>query len=119
MYDGECPFCKNYVNFLRLRDAFGDIKLINARERTKEREMVDDQKLNLDNGMVIHFKNKYYHGDDAMHIISTLTEDQGLKNRFTKWVFSSPSRAKFIYPLLRSGRNAALFVLRRKKIHEP
>ncbi|MFT5932039.1 MAG: putative DCC family thiol-disulfide oxidoreductase YuxK, partial [Hyphomonas sp.] len=32
VYDGDCPFCSEYVKLLRLRDAIGPVSLVNARE---------------------------------------------------------------------------------------
>jgi predicted DCC family thiol-disulfide oxidoreductase YuxK len=31
VYDGECPFCRNYVRLMSLRKAVGDIELVDAR----------------------------------------------------------------------------------------
>ena len=31
VYDGECPFCRNYVRFMELRKAVGNVDLVNAR----------------------------------------------------------------------------------------
>ena len=32
VYDGDCPFCSRYVQYLRLRQAAGPVRLVNARE---------------------------------------------------------------------------------------
>jgi predicted DCC family thiol-disulfide oxidoreductase YuxK len=32
VYDGECPFCTQYVKLMRLRETVGIVKPLNARE---------------------------------------------------------------------------------------
>src|SRR5690606_25765599 len=32
VYDGDCPFCTSYIRLLRIRDAAGPVRLVNARE---------------------------------------------------------------------------------------
>lgn len=117
MYDGECPFCNNYVHFVNLRETFGEIRLIDARDDTPERKEVEERGYDLDEGMVVFYDGEYYHGHDAMHIIGTLADGKGIIHSFNKWVFSSPNRAKHLYPTLRFFRNGALKLLGRKKIN--
>jgi hypothetical protein len=31
VYDGECPFCRNYVRLMELRKVVGNVDLVNAR----------------------------------------------------------------------------------------
>ncbi|MGB1077742.1 MAG: DCC1-like thiol-disulfide oxidoreductase family protein [Bdellovibrionales bacterium] len=117
MYDGECPFCNNYVHFVNLREIFGEIRLIDARDDTPERKEVEERGYDLDEGMIVFYEGEYYHGHDAMHIIGTLADGKGIIHSFNKWVFSSPNRAKHLYPTLRFFRNGALKLLGRKKIN--
>jgi predicted DCC family thiol-disulfide oxidoreductase YuxK len=118
MYDGECPFCKNYVHFIRLRDVLGHVDLINARDDTAERKTVIDKGFNIDDGMVLYYNQVYYHGHDAIHIIATLTDETGVINQLNKWIFSSPWRAKTFYPTLRCCRNLVLRIKNTKKIKD-
>ncbi len=30
VYDGECPFCRNYIRLMSLRKAVGDVELVDA-----------------------------------------------------------------------------------------
>ena len=32
VYDGDCPFCSRYVQLLRIREAVGPLRLVNARD---------------------------------------------------------------------------------------
>ena len=32
IYDGDCPFCSNYAQYLRVKEAVDELVLVNARE---------------------------------------------------------------------------------------
>ena len=36
LYDGDCPVCNRYVAMIRLREQFGELLLLNARENSPE-----------------------------------------------------------------------------------
>lgn len=116
LYDGDCPFCSNYVALLRLKKAIGEVRLINAREAGPEVEAVRAAQLDLDEGMVFHWQGAMYHGDECMHILSLLSEPKGFIRWLTAWTFKSRKRARVLYPYLRFGRNTTLKLLGRKKI---
>lgn len=116
MYDGECPFCSQYVKLVRIRESVGGLALLNARDGGPQFQEVLKAGLDLDEGMVLKLNDRLYHGDDCIHALAMLSEPRGMFNRLNVWVFKSPKRAKFLYPILRAGRNLALTLLGRKKI---
>lgn len=116
IYDGECPFCSNYVHMLRLREAAGTPVLVNARDGGEHVEEAKRRGYDLDEGMVLHYGGNWYHGADCMHILALLTARKGI-NRLWAWVFRSNRRASILYPVLRFGRNTTLRALGRRKIH--
>ena len=119
IYDGECPFCSQYVKLVRIREAVGGLKLFNARDGGPQYDEVLHAGLDLDEGMVLKLNDRLYHGDDCIHALAMLSEPKGFFNRLNVWVFKSPKRAAFLYPILRAGRNLALKLLGRKKLdHE-
>lgn len=118
VYDGECPFCRNYMALVKLRNSIGTVKLVNAREFGPEVQAVIDAGLNLDDGMVLSYKGQIFHGADCIQMIALLSEDSSFFGKINIWIFKSPSRAKLIYPILRACRNTTLKVMRRKKINE-
>lgn len=116
VYDGECPFCSNYVRLLKIKDSVNEFHLINARDGG---DLVHDilvAGLNLDEGMVLKIGDRFYHGDDCIHMLALLTSPSTLFNRLNAWVFASPARAKALYPVLRECRNFTLRLLGRRKI---
>jgi hypothetical protein len=45
-YDGDCPFCRSYVRYLRVQDAVGTLHLVNVRDQ--EFHSRDEVLLNFD-----------------------------------------------------------------------
>lgn len=115
VYDGECPFCTAYVNYVRVKESLGIFKLINARNGG---EIVDDvvkRGYDLDEGMVLIMNGRYYHGHDCINHLALLSTSSGLFNRLNAFIFRSKAVSRILYPILRFGRNLILRILRRRK----
>jgi predicted DCC family thiol-disulfide oxidoreductase YuxK len=119
VYDGDCPFCSRYVQYLRLRQAAGPVRLVNAREGGPLVDELQRAGLDLDEGMVLKLGGRYYHGADCIHALSLLSSGSGLFNRINAKVFRSPQLSRVLYPVLRTGRNTVLSLLGRTKIASP
>lgn len=117
IYDGDCPFCRSYVGMLRLKDTIDNVILINARDGGAHVEEATRKGLDLNEGMALLYAGTWYHGPDCMHILSSMTTSSRLLNRVTARIFSSASRAKALYPILRFGRNITLKLLGTKHIN--
>ena len=59
VYDGDCPFCSRYVQYLRLRQAAGPVRLVNAREGGPLVDELQRAGLDLDEGMVLKLGGRY------------------------------------------------------------
>ncbi len=116
VYDGDCPFCSTYVRLVRLREAFGAVRLVDARSDDPILREIGAAGLNLDEGMVLKLDGALYHGDRCLHTLALMSTRSGLFNRVTKAIFSSPRLTRRLYPLLVAGRNATLALLGRRKI---
>jgi predicted DCC family thiol-disulfide oxidoreductase YuxK len=116
VYDGECPFCSRYVRLVRLRESVGPVELINARDGGPVVAEIVRAGIDLDEGMVLKLGNRLYHGDDCIHMLALLGTRLGVFNRLNAAMFRSPRAARFFYPALRAGRNAALRLLGRSRI---
>lgn len=117
IYDGECPFCASYIKFSRLKDQFETLELINARD--KQHPLVNDiikDGYDLNEGMIAVYGEDTFYGADAMHRLALLTTRSGFFNRFVSLTMSNNALAKALYPFLKAGRKAALFILGRKQI---
>ena len=116
LYDGECPFCTQYVKLLRIREAVGPIDLIDARQSGPEYALARAKGFDIDAGMLLHHKGVFHHGDGALHMLAALSTPLGPFNRAMGWLFGSPARARMAYPWLRGGRNLVLRALGRKPL---
>lgn len=107
IYDGECPFCARYADFVAIKKRLPDLDLINAREQP-DHDLVREALaagLVLDEGMVLFVDGKMLHGAEALAALAPA--DTPLSK--AKW-------ANKAYPWLRGGRNLALKILGRKKM---
>ena len=117
VYDEECPLCDAYCRVVRLRESVGELRLVNAREDSAVMQEITRQGLDIDQGMVLKVDGVLYYGSDAIHALSLLSSASGVANRINYWIFRSRSRSRFLYPVLRSGRNFLLKVLRKTRIN--
>lgn len=116
VYDGECPFCSAYVSLVRLRDAVGPVRLVNARDGGPVVERVRARGYDLDEGMVLILDGRYHHGADGVHRIALLSTPSGAFNRLNRRLLGSATASRLLYPFLRAGRNATLALLGRRKM---
>ena len=120
-YDGECPFCSAYVKLTRLRANAGDLQLIDARSGHSAMVEIEHAGLDINQGMVVKYQGRLYHGADAMHVISLLSSKSTIFNSVMVLIFSNRTIARFLYPILRSCRNLTLRLMGRRLIerHAP
>lgn len=111
VYDGECPFCRNYVEYIRLKTALPGLRIVSARDRISDlwsRLPPGAEDYDLDEGMLLWIGGRWHHGAEALHVLSGWTNDPGLVSRLHHTIFSSLSRSRRIYPWLNRGRKLFL-----------
>ena len=109
VYDGACPFCSAYVHLLRLKDAFDEVILIDARHpHIPLNDVFNNGKVDLDQGMAVVLNGDIYHGDKAVNILALTATRSGLFNRAMAFLFSNPKVAKILYPVCKLFRRMAL-----------
>lgn len=108
IYDGDCPFCSNYAQYLRVRDAVDELVLVDAREGGPLVDEVRSLPHDLDQGMVLKLNDRYYVGHKALNVLAILSDKRGAFSRLNRLLFNSPLAARLAYPLLRSARWLAL-----------
>lgn len=119
IYDKQCPVCTAYSAAVEVdpENATG-VRRIDARSDDPLVRKAREAGLDLDEGMVVVHQGRIYHGADALNLLARLAPNQGFGNRLNKLLFSSRAMSRVSYPLLRSGRNALLRLLRRPKISQ-
>jgi predicted DCC family thiol-disulfide oxidoreductase YuxK len=116
VYDGECPVCSSYVRYVRLKESAGRVTLVNARDGGPWVERIRAAGMDLDEGMVLVYGGRFYHGADCIHMLALLSTPSGLFNRINATMFRSARLSAVLYPLLRCGRNLLLWLLGRKRL---
>lgn len=117
VYDGQCPACSYYCNMVRIRESIGNLVLIDAREPSSHLDEISAAGLDIDRGFVLVVRESMYHGADAIHALAMMGTRSGTFNRVTYWCFRSKSASRFLYPVLRAGRNLLLKILGRTKVN--
>lgn len=116
VYDGECPICNHAAEALRIKEEYGTLHTINARE-TNADPVIDEINrigLDLDEGMVIYANGQFFHGKDALKFIAKYGEHKNLFMTVFKGLFWSDGISNLVYPWLRGARN---WLLRRKNVY--
>lgn len=119
VYDGQCPLCLMGATHFKVREAVGELNLLDARKEPEHPLMQEINRLglSLDDGMVIKFKDTHYQGADALHVMAMLGTNSGWFNRFNGHLFKSKTLAKLLYPSFRGTRNLLLKLRSIEKIN--
>jgi predicted DCC family thiol-disulfide oxidoreductase YuxK len=117
VYDKECPACDAYCQIVKIRETVGDLKIIDAREKSGVLDEITELGLDIDQGMVLKMGGQLYYGSDAIHALALISSRSGLLNRINYWIFKSKSVSSWLYPILRLFRNLLLKILGKTKIN--
>ncbi len=111
LYDGECPICRTYCRYARIREAVGELHLVDARQPGPLRDEITAAGLDIDQGIVLKFKDVVYFGPDAMHVLTLLGTRSGWFNRMAFVLFGTRLGSRIVYPACKGLRNLLLRVL--------
>ena len=114
-YDGQCPFCTNFVTLARLKKSY-TVSLYDLREEKEKSALFTSQGYDINDGMVVILDKKIYHGYEAVYLIAALSNKNKRVGKIYSFFLSKKGLTKFLYPFMRAGRNFTLFLLGRKKI---
>ena len=116
IYDGDCPFCTQYVKHVRLRDIVGRLEYVNARDGGPLVAEAVQKGFDLNEGMLVIMDGVYHHGADAVWALGLLSSPVSAFNRLNARMFSSRTISRFLYPALRFGRNMTIRLLGRPRL---
>ncbi len=118
VYDGDCPFCSASAHMVRIKQAVGTLHILNARDAADHPLMAEirTRGLDLNQGIVVRFQERLYHGPAAVHLLALIGSEAGWLNRLNVALFRKRAAVDFAYPLLKGVRNLALRVLGKQPI---
>lgn len=117
VYDGECPFCSNYVSLLRIKQAAGPIELVDARSQQHAVvTMLVDKGYDLNEGMAFVMGDDIFYGNECINHLALISTESTLFNKINAFIFRSPLMAKLLYPIMKTGRNITLRLMGRKPL---
>lgn len=110
VYDGDCPICTQAATALRIKQRYGELHTLNAREAGADPLMdeINRRGLDLDEGMVIYVDGQFFHGKDALKFMARHGETQNMLMAAFKGLFWSDMLARLVYPWMRATRNGLL-----------
>jgi predicted DCC family thiol-disulfide oxidoreductase YuxK len=111
VYDDECPVCRTYCKYVRIRDTVGLLHLVDARQPGPLMDEITAAGLDIDQGMVLKFKQVTYYGPDAIYMLSLLSTRAGWFNRMCFVFFGTRWGARVFYPIGKAFRNLVLKLL--------
>ena len=117
VYDRQCPACEMYSTLTRIRESVGTLRLVDARDGGEVMQRITDAGLDIDEGMVLIVGDTMYYGAEAIHRLALMSTRSGFFNRLTAFSFATERRARWLYPVLKAGRNLLLKLLRRHRIN--
>lgn len=110
IYDGDCPFCANYIGIVRLRENFS-VELVDARANPDVAQDFAARGFDLSDGMIVESAGRLYYGAEAIHALSLLSSSSGLMNRLIAFFFRHGWLARALYPSMKLGRRLTLALL--------
>ena len=119
IYDGDCILCRNYARLVRLGETVGRVELVDARSGDPRVAKYWRAGYDLDQGMLFVHGGTVYWGGDAVHMLALLSSRAAWFNRLNAAIFSNPSLAARLYPLLKLVRRASLFVFGKGRLRPP
>lgn len=111
VYDGECPICNTYCKYARVSDAVGRLHLVDARLPSPLMDEITEAGLDIDQGIVVKFRELTYYGPEAIRVLTLLSTRSGFFNRVNYYFFGTQRRASIFYPLGKALRNLVLKVM--------
>jgi len=119
VYDHQCPICRRLVTATRLRERGAELDLVDARNASvADIQGSDLTGMDFDQGFAVVVDGEVFHGAEGARILALLGEPSGLFFRIFQCLVRSERSSRFWYPVLRTGRNILLRLLRVPSIRQ-
>lgn len=119
LYDGACPFCRNYVALAKLRALSPGFRPLDARRHPDLCAAMRERGFDIDRGMVLSWRGSLYHGADCLWMFARIDRRGTLLAAVNRLAFGSRTASRRLYPLFTSLRALALRATGRSRIMPP
>jgi len=116
VYDGDCPFCSRYADYVETLAAVPGLKLISARAPCPEVVAALAAGFDLDRVMVLRLEGRWLAGEAAMAELAGRARRHRLWNRLYARLLTLPLFGAAFYRALVAGRLLTLRLLGRGRI---
>ena len=111
-YDKQCPFCKKYAHFLRLKEHY-DLELRDARAYHSEIHALCED-ININDGIIVLTEGKCLQGIDALSYLDSAIKKEGVLSKIHGiWNVKKPLGG-LLYHTIKVLRKIVLFLMGRK-----
>ena len=108
IYDGGCPFCRNFASRSELNSGIGGFQIIDGRADITLRRDLLKKGISLANGAVLIENDQLWHGSEAIAELSRRMNPSDPLLGLLRELFQDQPRARLLYPLLLTARRVAL-----------
>lgn len=112
LYDGECPFCSRYADWVRLRQRY-DIQMLDARQQLDRVRELAARGYDINRGMILLVEDRIYHGAEAILMLRGMTAPVGGLDRIAAGLTKVPWLVRLGYPVIKVVRRLTLWAMRR------
>lgn len=110
IYDDECPLCRHSAKAVRIKQAVGNLELLNARESHPLIDAAHDNGLDPDVGIIVYYHNQFYFAEHAISLLAQLSEPKSRFNLFFTNLLKKLWIAKCLYPIVKGIRRFFLYL---------
>lgn len=108
IYDGGCPFCREFALRSELQAGIPNLRIVDGRADHNLRRELNDLGLPLRNGAVLIEGEQKWHGSEAIAELSQRMNPSDPLLRLLARVFADNQRSALAYPALLAARRLAL-----------
>ena len=108
IYDGGCPFCRDFASRSELNSGIGGFQIIDGRADITLRRDLLKKGISLANGAVLIENDQLWHGSEAIAELSRRMNPSDPLLGLLRELFQDQPRARLLYPLLLTARRVVL-----------
>ena len=108
IYDGGCPFCRNFAARSELSGGVRGLQIIDGRDDHIQKQQLRERGFALANGAVLIEGQTIWHGSAAIAELCRRMEPSDQLLGLLQGMFRDDARSKILYPALLFARQVAL-----------